>query len=82
MKNYQKAVKEARAAFYSNLILANRSNPKILFKVLDSITTPTPCHFTDASQDMCEEFLKFFSNKIKDIRQQITPPPRPRFRHK
>uniref|UniRef100_A0A673CRG3 Reverse transcriptase domain-containing protein n=1 Tax=Sphaeramia orbicularis TaxID=375764 RepID=A0A673CRG3_9TELE len=67
----KEAVKEARASFYSNLILANRSNPRILFKVIDSITTPSPFHFKDASEDM---FLKFFFNKIKDIRQQITPP--------
>uniref|UniRef100_A0A3Q3ET90 Reverse transcriptase domain-containing protein n=1 Tax=Labrus bergylta TaxID=56723 RepID=A0A3Q3ET90_9LABR len=76
MIQYQKEVKGARAAFYSNLILANHSNPRILFKVLESITTPSPSYFTDPSQDLCEKFLIYFTNKVKDIRQQIIPPDR------
>ena len=56
MTSYQKAVKEAKRSFFSSLILANHSNPRILFKTIDSVTTPSPCHFIDASQETCEKF--------------------------
>lgn len=74
LKTYQKAVKEAKASFLSNLILANHSNPRILFQVLDSVTNPSSSQFSEASQETCEKFSDFFTNKINDIRCQITPP--------
>ena len=70
MTSYPKAVKEAKRSFFSSLILANHSNPRILFKTIDSVTTPSPCHFIDASQETCEKFFKFFSDKVMEIRQQ------------
>ena len=68
MTNYQKAVKEVRTSFFSKLILANHSNPRILFKVIESVTTPPSPPSTDASQEKCEDFLNYFRNKINDIR--------------
>lgn len=62
--NYQKAVKEARALLFSNLILSNHSNPRILFKVLDSVRSPTHSYFTDASQELCEKFSNFLKRKL------------------
>lgn len=59
------------------MILANNSNPRVLFKVLDSLTNPPPSYFSDASQDTCEKFLTHFLNKVKKIRHQITHPEYP-----
>ena len=42
---YQMAVRDAIASFFSNLILNNYSDPRILFKVIDSITPPPPLSF-------------------------------------
>lgn len=74
LSTYQKAVKEAKTSFFSSLILTNYSNPKVLFKVINSFTNPYPCHFTDPSQETCERFLNFFNNKVLEIRKQIVPP--------
>lgn len=76
LNNYQKAVKEARSSFFSNLIQENHSNPRVLFKVIDTVMNPPSFHFIDASQEMCEKFLIYFNNKVKEIRHQITPPTR------
>ena len=74
MQNYQKAVKGARACFYSNKFLSNHSNPGDLFKVLDSVTAPCLGPFINASQEKCEIF-QFFYNKLNDLKQQIAPQP-------
>jgi len=74
LNDYQQAVKEARTSFYSNVISQNKSNPRVLFKVLDSLTNPKPCHFTDPSTDLCESFLNHFVSKVNDIRKSITVP--------
>ena len=71
---YERAVKEGEKKSFSNLILANHSNPRIIFQTLDSVINPSPCHFIDASQETCESFLDFFSKTVLDTRKQITPP--------
>ena len=77
MTNYQKAVKEARTSFISKLILANHSNSIILFKVIESVTSPFLTPSIDASQERCEDFLTYFSNRVNDIRK--TSPPQTEF---
>lgn len=72
MKKYQSAVKEARAAFFSKLILANHSNPRYLFNTINSLIVLSSHHFIDPSQETCETFLQFFTDKVNDIRQPIT----------
>ena len=69
-----KAVKEARTSFFSKLILANHSNPQILFEVIESVTCPSSTSSIDASQERCEDFLNYFRNRLSDIKQNITPP--------
>lgn len=57
MENYQMPVKEAQTSFFSDLISANLSNPIILFKIIDSVISPSTCHLTNTSQEVHEDFF-------------------------
>ena len=76
MTNYQKAVKKARTSLLSKLILANYSNPRILFKVIESVTSPSSTPSINASQERYEDFLTYFRNGVSYIRKKITTPDR------
>ena len=73
MAEYQSAVKVARSNYFSNIISTNGHNPRTLFKVLNSVTNPTPCPSNDLSNEKCAEFLNFFLSKVENIRSQIIP---------
>ncbi|KAF7642599.1 hypothetical protein LDENG_00255100, partial [Lucifuga dentata] len=51
MMTYQTAVKEARINYFANLITSNNHNPRILYKVINSITAPSTSVFSDASAE-------------------------------
>ena len=65
---YNQNVKEARTAYFSNLIYSNKNNPRVLFSTIDRLTNPTPPPVPTFSNDDCEMFLSFFVNKVTDIR--------------
>ena len=73
MTLYQQAVKNAKVSYFANIITNNSSNPRTLFKVINSVISPPPAPPIDPSPEKCEEFLKFFLDKVRNIRLQITP---------
>lgn len=69
----QKAVKDARSAYFVDLSTKNSHNPRVLFKVIDSVVSLSSMQDIEASPQKCEEFLDYFTNKVGDIRQQVSP---------
>ncbi|KAK0142789.1 hypothetical protein N1851_019280 [Merluccius polli] len=66
-------IKEARRQYFSNLILINQNNPRILFKTVDSlVNTPPPSVPIESDAD-CNRFLSYFNDKVEFIRASITP---------
>ncbi len=70
MKNYNVAVKDARATYFSNLISQNAHRSKISFGTLERIVGPPTNINSHASSDLCEQFKTFFTEKIVNIRSQ------------
>ena len=70
-------VKNARAAYFSNLIATSKRNPRVLFKTINNIVSsplpPVPVY----SNEDCNGFLLFFVGKVADVRASITPSPTP-----
>lgn len=67
---YQRAAKSAKATYFSNLILKNHSRPTVLFSIIDSVVNP-PIN-TDASDGLCEGFLRFVNDKIYNLRPNVS----------
>uniref|UniRef100_A0A669E5Z7 Reverse transcriptase domain-containing protein n=1 Tax=Oreochromis niloticus TaxID=8128 RepID=A0A669E5Z7_ORENI len=61
---YQNSVKAAKAAFLSDIIETNSHNPRMLFKIFNSVINPCPDSLSSASQALCEQFLNHFSGKV------------------
>ena len=76
MLSYQSAVKDARSAYFSNLITSHSHNSKILFNAIDSVISPMPSQPLEATPEKCEEFLHHFISKVDGIRQNIPTVPR------
>jgi len=68
MIQYQEAVKLAKAKYFSELIAKNAHSPKILFNIINNVLNPTSNFYPDPSPTACENFLKFFCEKIDVIR--------------
>ena len=72
LKIYRKALRNARAAYYSFLIEENKNNPRFLFSTLARLTKShnsiDPCiPITLSSND----FMNFFHEKVLTIRDRI-----------
>jgi hypothetical protein len=68
--------KMAKVAYYQAEIMDNAKNPKALFKITDTLMhkkadVKLPCH-TDP-QNLANEFITFFSDKIKTITKSFPP---------
>ena len=67
MTNYQKAVKDAKAAYFSDMISKNNHNLKVLFGVITSVfsdpsrTDPVP------ENEWTEKFAAHFIRRIENI---------------
>ena len=73
LKNYRKALRNARGAFYSALIEVNKNNPRFLFstvaRLTESHSSIEPCVPINLSSN---DFMNFFYNKIITIREKIS----------
>uniref|UniRef100_A0A8C2BTF1 Reverse transcriptase domain-containing protein n=1 Tax=Cyprinus carpio TaxID=7962 RepID=A0A8C2BTF1_CYPCA len=73
LTSYQTAAKSAKAAYFSNLIETNHSKPKVLFSIIQSVTNPSVNTLPVASDALCESFLRYFSDKITNLRLGVCP---------
>lgn len=73
MSSYNEMVENARSDYIRQLVTVNKKNPKVLFDTISSLVCPaapiTPV-FCEADSNA---LLRFFTNKIKMIKDQIPP---------
>ena len=70
---FNKAIRNARRDHFSKLISKHQNNSRILFSTIDYLLNSTPCTPLDTpSTSMCEEFALHFTDKINQIRQNIS----------
>lgn len=73
MSEYNNMVRDARAAYFSDIITSSKHNPSILFKTINNIvSSPLPPIPVFSNED-CNDFLLFFVNKVADVRASISP---------
>ncbi len=53
--------------------MENHSRPKVLFSVINSVVNPPVNTMCTASEALCESFLRFFIDKISNLRSTISP---------
>uniref|UniRef100_A0A8C9XHL9 Reverse transcriptase domain-containing protein n=1 Tax=Sander lucioperca TaxID=283035 RepID=A0A8C9XHL9_SANLU len=72
LKNYRRALRNARSDYYSTLIEENKNNPRFLFstvaRLTDSHSSIEPSIPIALSSD---DFMTFFNDKIITIREKI-----------
>lgn len=73
-RSYQNTIKEAKREHLSTIIMANRHNPRVLFKTIDSVLKPPQPVCLEADPVMCNDFLHFFIDKVATARAPITAP--------
>ena len=69
--NYNNMVKDARTHYFSELITTHKHNPRFLFKTVDQLVNPIPPCASAGSNDDCELFLSYFTNKVVSIRARV-----------
>uniref|UniRef100_A0A3B3HCT2 Reverse transcriptase domain-containing protein n=1 Tax=Oryzias latipes TaxID=8090 RepID=A0A3B3HCT2_ORYLA len=69
---YSHAIKKARTLHFSNLILQNKNDLRVLFKTIDSLTKRDSQRSSIAASDaVCESFADHFRSKINAIRSSL-----------
>uniref|UniRef100_A0A8C4TIN9 Reverse transcriptase domain-containing protein n=1 Tax=Erpetoichthys calabaricus TaxID=27687 RepID=A0A8C4TIN9_ERPCA len=63
---YREALTSAKNTHYGRIIESSHDNPRVLFSVVNKLLEPASGP-TTSSTEVCEEFLHFFRNKIKDL---------------
>lgn len=58
---------------FSQIILQNVNNLKVLFATIDKVLSPSINAFPTPSKGFCESFLNYFIDKIVAIRPNILP---------
>ncbi|XP_035273675.1 uncharacterized protein LOC118227386 [Anguilla anguilla] len=72
---YSLALKNTRSSFLSNLIDRDAGNPRHLFSTINHLLKPASQSPIEASESQCNNFIKFFKNKINNIRALISSSP-------
>ncbi len=67
---YQKDVKDAKAAYFSNIISQHSNSPKNVFKTINGFLNPNAVTIPP-STECCDKFLSVFSEKTKDIMSRV-----------
>ena len=73
--SYNCMVKNARTCYFSNLISANKHNPRFLFKTVNQLINPVPPGAPAESDADFEKFLLHFVGKVENIRISIRTNP-------
>lgn len=68
---FQKASRDAKHKYYSNVITQHVNEPKILFKIINSVINPRQTRYPEPSILNCEDFLNFFNDKIVGLYSTI-----------
>lgn len=71
---YQKSVKEEQRKYFSNVILKNVNNPRLLFQTIGSVLNPSKPTLLECCSEKCEQFLSYFIDKVALIRANLSLP--------
>ena len=71
---YQKAVKAEKNKYFSDIVSFNYNKPCALFKTINSVLEVPKYIGFDASAEICERFLDFFSDNIVSTGASIPHP--------
>lgn len=71
LTSYQKAVKEAKCRYLSNIASFNSSSPRVLFNRTQSVVSPAGSSLKDVSEAMCNRLLNVFMDKVASVRTSI-----------
>jgi len=67
LATYQKAVKEAKGRYLSNLIYSNSHHPGILFSTINSVINLESAALNDVSENTCNAFKEYFIDKVLSV---------------
>ena len=68
LTDYQRAVREAKSQYLSNIISSSSHCPKVLFDTINTVVNPCTSAVTDVSIATCENFLLYFIDKVDAVR--------------
>ena len=69
LTDYQRAVREAKSQYLSNITSSSSHCPKVLFDTINTVINPCTYPCTIAT---CENFLKFFVDKVDSVRKDTS----------
>ncbi len=69
---FQNAAKSSRSKYFSDLITTHSHRPRILFSTINSLINPGCQFHAEPSTELCENVLKFFSDKVLAIHSSFT----------
>ncbi|KAF7642948.1 hypothetical protein LDENG_00247550 [Lucifuga dentata] len=67
LASYNIMIKDARAAYFSQLITKSKGNPRVLFNTINRIVSLTVPFIPGFSSSDCDRFLSHFVAKVMDI---------------
>ncbi|XP_042078658.1 uncharacterized protein LOC121814858 [Haplochromis burtoni] len=70
--SYQKTVKDAKRKHFAAIIQANCRKPHVLFKTIDMVLHAPQTAGVESSQEICENFLHFFIDKVLSVKAQTS----------
>ncbi len=73
LANYQKAVREARHKYFSNVIVKSQYKPAVLFATINNVLKPQNQIRTEISLDLCETFFDKLVTKIANLSGTTSP---------
>lgn len=64
-------IKQARSAYFRQLISSNKNNPKTFFEIINNIVSPQMSQIQVYSASDWNKILMYFVNKVQDVRANI-----------
>lgn len=73
-RHYQNTVREAKRDHLLNIIVSNRHNLGVLLKTIVSVLNAPQYVCLEASSEMCNNLLHYFTDKVVTTRALISAP--------
>lgn len=71
VRDYKKALSQAKTSYYSTLINNQQNHPKRLFLTINRLLRPLDAPQPSDAAELCSEFSRFFQEKVDTIYQQL-----------
>lgn len=67
-------MKQARSKYFFNLVNQNKRNPKVVSDTIQNIVSPSTPLVSVFTIEDCNNFLKYFVNKVNEIKSSVKAP--------